>query len=58
MKAYGLFLKPDKAVPQFKRLRFEEVRFPTLEGPRRSASHDCSCGKAARGLGTGAGAEL
>jgi len=25
MKAYRLFFKPDRAVPQFKRLHFEEV---------------------------------
>jgi hypothetical protein len=28
MKAYKLFFKPDNAVPQFKRLRFEEVEMP------------------------------
>ena len=28
MKAYRLFFKPDRAVPQFKRLRFEEVDVP------------------------------
>ena len=28
MKAYRLFLKPDRAVPQFTRLRFEEVDVP------------------------------
>ena len=28
MKAYRLFFEPDKAVPQFKRLRFEEVEVP------------------------------
>ena len=28
MKAYRLFFKSDRAVPQFKRLRFEEVEVP------------------------------
>jgi len=28
MKAYRLLFKPDRAVPQFKRLRFEEVEVP------------------------------
>jgi hypothetical protein len=28
MKAYRLFFEPDRAVPQFKRLRFEEVEVP------------------------------
>ncbi len=28
MKSYRLFFEPDKAVPQFKRLRFEEMEVP------------------------------
>ena len=28
VKTYKLFFEPDRAVPQFKRLRFEEVDVP------------------------------